>query len=88
MRRRHLAETLEEQAYCLQHYGCRPVELAEKLGWVGDDVWHAHMVHPSPEEIDRLVASRTGIAHCPSDLAIAITDLFPGQAGRSIVSPE
>jgi cytosine/adenosine deaminase-related metal-dependent hydrolase len=62
----HLAETLEEQAYCLQHYGCRPVELAEKLGWVGDDVWHAHMVHPSPEEIDRLGATRTGVAHCPS----------------------
>jgi 8-oxoguanine deaminase len=62
----HLAETLEEQGYCLQHYGCRPVELAEKLGWLGDDVWHAHMVHPSPEEIDRLGATRTGVAHCPT----------------------
>jgi len=62
----HLAETLDEESYCLEHFGCRPVELAEKLGWVGSDVWHAHMVHPSPAECERLGASRTGIAYCAS----------------------
>jgi cytosine/adenosine deaminase-related metal-dependent hydrolase len=62
----HLAETLDEERYCIEHFGCRPVELAEKLGWTGPDVWHAHMVHPSAQECERLGASRTGIAHCPT----------------------
>jgi cytosine/adenosine deaminase-related metal-dependent hydrolase len=62
----HLAETLDEENYCLEHFGCRPVELAEKLGWVGNDVWHAHMVHASAEECVRLGATRTGVAYCAS----------------------
>ena len=62
----HLAETLDEERYCLERYGCRPVELAEQLGWLGEDVWHAHMVHPSPGEITALGATKTGVAHCPS----------------------
>ena len=47
----HLAETVDEQAYCLERFGLRPVELAESLGWTGTDVWHAHMIHPSADEI-------------------------------------
>jgi cytosine/adenosine deaminase-related metal-dependent hydrolase len=62
----HLAETLDEERYCLERYGCRPVELAERLDWIGADVWHAHMVHPSPDEVRRLGATRTGVAHCPT----------------------
>lgn len=62
----HLCETLDEERFCLERYGRRPVELAEDLGWVGPDVWHAHMVHPSPEEIVRLGRTRTGAAHCPN----------------------
>jgi cytosine/adenosine deaminase-related metal-dependent hydrolase len=62
----HLAETLDEEHFCLETFGRRPVELAEDLGWVGADVWYAHMVHPSPDEIGRLGATRTGMAHCPS----------------------
>ena len=62
----HLAETLDEEAFCLERFGRRPVELAEDLGWVGEDVWHAHMVHPSADECTRLGATRTGVAHCPS----------------------
>lgn len=61
----HLAETLDEERYCLAHFGRRPVELIEDLGWVGPDVWHAHMVHPSAPEVARLGGSRTGVAHCP-----------------------
>ena len=61
----HLAETLDEEAYCQAQFGRRPVELMEELGWVGPDVWHAHVVHPSANEVERLGRSRTGIAHCP-----------------------
>lgn len=60
----HLAETLDEERYCLEHFGCRPVELAESLGWTGRDVWHAHTVHLSDAECERLGAGATGAAHC------------------------
>ena len=62
----HLAETWDEERYCQDTFDKTPVELAESLGWTGDDVWHAHMVHPSKAEIARLGSARTGIAHCPS----------------------
>lgn len=62
----HLAETLDEAAYCSATFGRTPVELAEDLGWVGSDVWHAHMVHPGEAEIPRLGQTHTGVAHCPS----------------------
>jgi cytosine/adenosine deaminase-related metal-dependent hydrolase len=62
----HLAETVDEETYCQEAFGKTPVELAEDLGWVGSDVWHAHMVHAHDEEIDRLGRTRTGVAHCPS----------------------
>lgn len=61
----HLAETLDEERYCLERFGRRPVELIEDLGWVGPDVWHAHVVHPSAAEVARLGQTRTGAAHCP-----------------------
>jgi cytosine/adenosine deaminase-related metal-dependent hydrolase len=62
----HLCETKEEEAYCLQHFGKRPVEFAESLGWSGADVWFAHGIHVASDEIARLGASRTGVAHCPT----------------------
>jgi 8-oxoguanine deaminase len=62
----HLAETVDEEDYCQETFGCTPVELAEDLGWTGPDVWHAHMVHAHPNEILRLGGTRTGIAHCPT----------------------
>src|SRR3954462_1681052 len=62
----HLAETLDEEVYCLEKFGVTPVELAEELGWVGRDVWHAHVVHPAPEAITRLGQTGTGVAHCPN----------------------
>src|SRR5260370_5332504 len=62
----HLAETKDEEEYCLQSFGCTPVELAEDLGWMGTDVWHAHMVHPREDDIRRLGHSRTAVAHCPT----------------------
>jgi cytosine/adenosine deaminase-related metal-dependent hydrolase len=62
----HLAETKDEEAFCLETHGRRPVELAEDLGWAGDDVWFAHGVFVDDEEILRMAASGTGVAHCPT----------------------
>ncbi len=62
----HLAETLDEEAFCLETYGRRPVELMEDLGWVGDDVWYAHAVFVAPDEIATMAATTTGVAHCPT----------------------
>jgi len=62
----HLCETLDEETYCLEHFGRRPVQLAEDLGWVGPDVWYAHAIHLNPSEIEMLARTGTGIAHCPS----------------------
>src|SRR5260370_2143707 len=62
----HLAETLDEERFCLEQFGRRPVELMEDLGWTGDDVWYAHCIHLNDAEIDRIAEVKTGIAHCPS----------------------
>lgn len=62
----HLAETLDEEQFCQATYGVTPVELMEDLGWLGDDVWHAHCVHLSPEEIEQFGQTGTGVAHCPT----------------------
>jgi cytosine/adenosine deaminase-related metal-dependent hydrolase len=62
----HLAETLDEERYCQETYGCRPVEYLRRLGWLGPDVWLAHCVHLSPEEVALFAQTGTGVAHCPS----------------------
>lgn len=62
----HLAETLDEEQFCVERFGRRPMELMEDLGWTGEDVWYAHGIHLSDAEVDRVAGSRTGIAHCPS----------------------
>lgn len=65
----HLAETLEEESDSLARFGKRPVELLEDLGWIAGDVWVAHGVHFDDEEVARLGAAGTGVAHCPSSNA-------------------
>jgi cytosine/adenosine deaminase-related metal-dependent hydrolase len=62
----HLAETVEEDAYCLELYGCRPVEYLGELGWLGDDVWCAHCVHLSDEDVAAFARGGVGVAHCPT----------------------
>jgi cytosine/adenosine deaminase-related metal-dependent hydrolase len=62
----HLAETLDEERFCQERFGMRPLELMDELGWTGDDVWYAHGIHLSDAEVDRVAESGTGIAHCPS----------------------
>ncbi|MGB9860188.1 MAG: 8-oxoguanine deaminase [Moorellaceae bacterium] len=60
----HLAETQDEERYCLERYNRRPVELMEELGWIGPDVWFAHAIHLNDREIAGLAGS--GVAHCPT----------------------
>ncbi len=62
----HLAETEDENEYCVAEYGVRPLGLMERIGWLGEDVWLAHGVHFSDAELDRLAETGTGIAHCPT----------------------
>jgi 8-oxoguanine deaminase len=62
----HLAETRDEEAYCLRRYGRRPVDLMEDLGWLRDDVWFAHLVVLNESDIEKLSRARVGMAHCPS----------------------
>lgn len=61
----HLAENDEDVAYSLEKFGCRPGQYAEDLGWVGEDVWHAHCVKLDGQEIELFARSKTGVAHCP-----------------------
>lgn len=61
----HLAETLDEEDYCMQVYGKRPLEYMEECGWLGGDVWYAHGIHFNDEEIGRIGRTRSGVCHCP-----------------------
>jgi 8-oxoguanine deaminase len=62
----HLAETVDEEAYCRELYGCRPVEYLDSLGWLDGDVFCAHCVHLSEGDIGRFRETGTGVAHCPT----------------------
>jgi cytosine/adenosine deaminase-related metal-dependent hydrolase len=62
----HLAETLDEERFCIEAVGMRPLAYMESLGWLGPDVWYAHGIHFSDEEISLLAQTRTGVAHCPT----------------------
>jgi len=62
----HLAETQDEEAFCLDRFGYRPVAYMQSVDWVGQDVWFAHSVHVSQEEIELYAREGCGVAHCPS----------------------
>jgi cytosine/adenosine deaminase-related metal-dependent hydrolase len=73
----HLAETLDEHRFCLDKFGKSPIEYAESLDWLGDDVWFAHMVHPSAAEIGLLARTGSGVCHCPSSNMILASGIAP-----------
>ena len=73
----HLAETKDEEEFCLEQYGVRPVEYLEDLGWLGEDVWLAHCVHLNEAEVERFGQTGTGVAHCPSSNARLGTGIAP-----------
>ncbi|MFD0525382.1 amidohydrolase family protein [Paractinoplanes durhamensis] len=62
----HLAEDPDEDTYCLERFGRRPIEQFEEVGWLTGRSWVAHCIYPSQGEIERLGAAGVGVAHCPS----------------------
>ncbi|MGB8215038.1 MAG: 8-oxoguanine deaminase [Anaerolineales bacterium] len=62
----HLAETEDEQAFCLQKFGYRPVPYMQSVDWLGADVWFAHAVYVDNSEVKTFATHGCGVAHCPS----------------------
>ncbi len=62
----HLGETIDENDYCMAHYGYRPVDYLEEVGWLNDKVWLAHGIHFNDEEVGRLGRHGVGVCHCPT----------------------
>jgi len=73
----HLAETIDENRFCVEKFGMRPLEYMESLDWLGGDVWFAHMVHPDEDEIKQLAHSCSGVCHCPSSNMILASGIAP-----------
>lgn len=65
----HLAETIDEENFCQEKFGCSPTDYVESLGWLGPDVWMAHAIHLDDSAIDKFGKTGTGTAHCPSSNA-------------------
>jgi cytosine/adenosine deaminase-related metal-dependent hydrolase len=62
----HLSETVDEDDYCRDRFGCSPLEYVESLGWTGEDVWFAHAIHLDDSAVKKIGDTGTGVAHCPS----------------------
>lgn len=73
----HLAETQDEERFCLQNFGKRPVDYAESLNWLGNDVWFAHSVWVDDAAISKYASSGTGVAHCPSSNMLLASGIAP-----------
>ncbi len=73
----HLAETIDENRFCEEQFGMRPLAYMESLGWTGEDVWYAHMVHPDEDEINTLAKTQSGVCHCPSSNMILASGIAP-----------
>jgi len=76
----HLAETLDEERFCLREFGRRPVGYAEDLGWVGDDVWHVHCVHLNEQEVGVFAQTGTSVCHSPSSNMRLASGIAPVRA--------
>lgn len=76
----HMAETLDEEGFCLSEFGARPVSFASDLGWVGNDVWFAHAVHVNTAEIALMARTGTGACHCPSSNMRLASGIAPVRA--------
>jgi len=73
----HLAETLDEEAFCLEKFGKRPVDYLADLDWLGPDVWIAHAVHLNSQDIEKLAKAGVGVAHCPSSNMLLGSGIAP-----------
>lgn len=75
----HLAETIDEENFCLQRFGLRTVDYLESVGWLGPRTWLAHGIHFNADEIKRLGAAGTGICHCPTSNMMLASGIAPVQ---------
>jgi 8-oxoguanine deaminase len=73
----HLAETEDENAFCTEMFGCRPLDYLEQVGWLNDRTWLAHGIHFTADEISRLGTAGVGIAHCPGSNMVLASGLCP-----------
>ncbi len=78
----HLAETKDEEEFCLEKFGARPVDYVASLGWTGPDVWHAHCVHLNTAEVSLFATTGSGVAHCPSSNMRLASGIAPVRAMR------
>ena len=83
----HLAETRDEQDYCLKHFGKRPLDFMADVGWLGQTTWIAHGIHFNSREVRRLGRARVGVAHCPSSNMRLGSGIAPALALRRAGSP-
>ncbi len=83
----HLAETRDEQDYCLKHFGKRPLDFIADVGWLGESTWLAHGIHFNSQEVKRLGRARVGVAHCPSSNMRLGSGIAPALALRRAGSP-
>jgi cytosine/adenosine deaminase-related metal-dependent hydrolase len=79
----HLAETQDEEQFCVERFGSRPVAYMRQVDWLGEDVWFAHAVWVSPEEIGVFAEFKCGVAHCPTSNMRLASGIAPVQAYRS-----
>lgn len=76
----HLAENAKDIEFSLEMFGMRPGEYAEDVGWVGDDVWHAHCVKLNGDEIQQFARTGTGVCHCPTSNMRLASGIAPVRA--------
>ena len=73
----HLAETRDENDFCVAKFGMRPLDYLEDVDWLADDVWLAHGIHFTPAEMERLGAAGAGVCHCPSSNMVLASGICP-----------
>ena len=83
----HLAETIDEENFCLQRFGMRTIDYLDSVSWLNDRTWLAHGIHFNDDEIARLGAAGTGICHCPTSNMMLASGMAPVRDLEAAGSP-
>jgi 8-oxoguanine deaminase len=83
----HLAETIDEENFCLQRFGMRTIDYLDSVNWLNDGTWLAHGIHFNKDEIARLGAAGTGICHCPTSNMMLASGMAPVRDLEAAGSP-
>jgi 8-oxoguanine deaminase len=83
----HLAETIDEENFCLQRFGMRTIDYLDSVNWLNDGTWLAHGIHFNEDEIARLGAAGTGICHCPTSNMMLASGMAPVRDLEAAGSP-